>query len=230
MTGERVLLVDDEVGIRELIHLYLEKKDYQVLIAENGVQALKLAESEKPHIILLDIEMPGKGGFDVCKQIRETTDVPILFISCRRSSVDKIKGFEVGGDDYITKPFDFAELEARIKANLRRNEWQDKKQGEANILIYDELEIHLDSCEIYMNGEPVSLFTKELQLLLILAQRPNQVWSTEKLYDQIWGFESAGDIQTVKVHISNLRRKLESDPAHPKFIQTVRGFGYKFSW
>lgn len=230
MTGERVLLVDDEVGIRELIHLYLEKKDYQVLIAENGVQALKLAESEKPYIILLDIEMPGKGGFDVCKQIRETTDVPILFISCRRSSVDKIKGFEVGGDDYITKPFDFAELEARIKANLRRNEWQDKKQGEANILIYDELEIHLDSCEIYMNGEPVSLFTKELQLLLILAQRPNQVWSTEKLYDQIWGFESAGDIQTVKVHISNLRRKLESDPAHPKFIQTVRGFGYKFSW
>lgn len=230
MTGERVLLVDDEVGIRELIHLYLEKKDYQVLIAENGVQALKLAESEKPHIILLDIEMPGKGGFDVCKQIRETTDVPILFISCRRSSLDKIKGFEVGGDDYITKPFDFAELEARIKANLRRNEWQDKKQGEANILIYDELEIHLDSCEIYMKGEPVSLFTKELQLLLILAQRPNQVWSTEKLYDQIWGFESAGDIQTVKVHISNLRRKLESDPAHPKFIQTVRGFGYKFSW
>lgn len=229
MSDKKILLVDDEAGIRELVYLYLKKKGYQVLAAGDGDEALQLVRTEKPEIILLDIEMPGLDGFEVCKLIREHTDAPILFISCRRASLEKIKGFEVGGDDYITKPFDFAELEARIRANLRRNKWHEKEPESMDILKFDDLEIHLDSCEIYLKGELVSLFTKEMQLLLLLAKRPNQVWSTEQLYDHIWGFESAGHIQTVKVHISNLRRKLEKDPAHPRYIQTVRGFGYKFS-
>lgn len=228
MEGEKILLVEDEQGIRELIQLYLENREYTVISAENGRKALDLTDAEQPDLVLLDIEMPGLDGFEVCKRMREILDIPIIFISSRRDVLDKIKCFELGGDDYITKPFDFAELEARIKANLRRYR-EGKNKKSANILKFGALEIHLDSYECYLNKKLITLSTKELQVLILLAKRPNQVYSAEQIYDQIWGFDSTGDIQAVKVHISNLRRKLESGSSSPTYIKTVRGFGYRFS-
>lgn|SRR5690625_1366532 len=230
MGKEKILIVDDEAGIRELVQMYLQKRNYTVITAEDGKQALELVSKEKPQLILLDIEMPGFNGFEVCKEIRKKLTVPILFLSVRRDVMDKIKCFELGGDDYITKPFDYSELEARIRANLRRYQTADQTRDITNILTYDKLEIHLDNYKCYLNSKPVTLSAKELQLLILLAKHPNQIWSSEQLYDRVWGFDSIGDIQTVKVHISNLRRKLEEDPANPKYIKTVRGFGYLFAY
>ncbi|MBT2571201.1 response regulator transcription factor [Planococcus sp. ISL-110] len=230
MNAATVMIVEDDEGIRELMRLFLLKKGYSVLLAEDGFRALELLEEEKPDLILLDVEMPGMNGLEVCEKIRLKTTLPILFVSYRKELVYKIQGLEAGGDDYITKPFDFNELEARIRAILRRNGWKSGEEDQLAVLKYKDLHIHVDSCELYIAGTPVKLYHKEFQLLLLLAQTPNRVWTAEQLYDQVWGYYSEGDVQTVKVHISNLRRKIEKDPANPIFIQTVRGFGYKFIW
>lgn len=224
---EKILLVEDEQGIRELIQLYLENREYTVASVENGKKALQFTESEQPDLILLDIEMPGLDGFEVCRKIREMLDIPIIFISSRRDVLDKIKCFELGGDDYITKPFDFAELEARIRANLRRYQEGRKKQT-TNILQFSHLEIHLDSYECYHHKKRIPLSTKEMKVLILLAKQPNQVYSAEQIFNQIWGFDSVGDVQSVKVHISNLRRKLKESSTNQTYIKTVRGFGYRF--
>ncbi len=227
MEKSTILIVDDETGIRELIRMYLEKEGYEVLEAENGEQGIELATSLHPQLILLDIEMPNMTGFEVCRRIRQEMTVPIIFLSVRRGVMDKLKCFELGGDDYVEKPFDYAELEARIRVNLRRyNTEVDTSEG--NILQYDELKINLESYECYVDDQLIDLTPKEIQLLIELATRPNQMLSAEQLYDKVWGFESYGDLQTVKVHISNIRRKLEKDPANPKFILTTRGLGYLF--
>lgn len=228
MARNKVLLVEDEAGIRGLIRTYLENRNYRVIAAENGNKAVKFVHSEKPQIILLDIEMPGMDGFEVCRHIRNQLDAPILFISGRQSLMDKLKCFELGGDDYITKPFDFAELEARIRANLRRYKQIGNVQSENHVLEYGDIKIDLDIYKCFVRGKEVPLSTKEMQLLILLAKRPNRVWSAEQLYDQIWGIDSASDFQTIKVHIRNLRKKLESDASNPRYIQTIRGFGYTF--
>ncbi len=228
MGENKILLVEDEKGIRELIHLYLVNRGYVAIQAANGEQAIQLLQSEKPHLILLDIEMPDINGFEVCKKIRKYSDVPIIFVSSRRDIVDKLKGFEIGGDDYITKPFDFQELEARVKTNLKKYRSL-KKRNSGKLLTFGGLEIHIDTYECYLHGEAISLSTKEMEMLILLAKRPNQVFSAEQIYDQIWGMESTGDIQTVKVHIRNLRRKIEDDTTNPTYILTVRGFGYRFA-
>lgn len=229
MNAATVMIVEDDEGIRELMRLFLLKKGYIVLQAADGFRALEMLEKEKPDLILLDVEMPGMSGLEVCEKIRLKTTLPILFVSYRKELVYKIQGLEAGGDDYITKPFDFNELEARIRAILRRNGWKSGEEDQLAILKYKDLHIHVDSCELYIEGTPVKLYHKEFQLLLLLAQTPNRVWTAEQLYDQVWGYYSEGDVQTVKVHISNLRRKIEKDPTNPSFIQTVRGFGYKFT-
>ncbi|MBU9713602.1 response regulator transcription factor [Evansella tamaricis] len=230
MVQNIILIVEDDPDIRELTSLYLGKKGYEVFIAENGLQALEIVNKEKPHLILLDIVLPGMKGFELCEKIRELTDVPILFLSSKRDSIDKIKGLEVGGDDYITKPFDFAELEARVRANLRRNRLMaSNEHKKKRVLTYGHLSIDLDSYEVFVDGKLVSLYAKELQLLLLLVNNPNQVFSADQLYDQIWGIDSYGDLKTVLVHISKLRRKIEVNPSKPVLIQTVRGFGYKFN-
>lgn len=221
------MIIEDEAGIREMTQMYLSKEGYNVVSVESGKKALDNLHSINPHLILLDIEMPGMDGFTVCKEIRKQMTVPIIFLSVRRNKLDKVKCFELGGDDYVTKPFDFEELGARIKANLRR--YYTYPQEQSNILRYDGLEIHLDSYKCYLNGELVNLSAKEIELLIHLAKNPNQVWSQEQLYDQIWDLEADGNIDTVKVHISYLRRKLEKDHKNPQFIKTVRGFGYLFS-
>ncbi|MBU9720101.1 MULTISPECIES: response regulator transcription factor [Bacillaceae] len=228
MTNERILIVEDDQDIRELTTLYLGKKGYEVFPADNGFDAINIVKRESPHLILLDIVLPGMKGFEICEKVRELTQAPILFISSKRDSVDKIKGLEVGGDDYITKPFDFAELEARVRANLRRS-LISSDQKEKKKLSYGHLTIDLESYEIKVNDQPIRLYAKELQLLLLLVNNPNQVFSAEQLYDQIWGIDSYGELKTVLVHISKLRRKIEVNPSRPKLIKTVRGFGYKFS-
>jgi two-component system alkaline phosphatase synthesis response regulator PhoP len=229
MRNATVLIVEDEDGIRELIRLFLVKKGYRAIEAEDGYEAMDLLAKENPDLVLLDIEMPGMNGLEVCEQIRMQTKLPILFVSYRKELTFKIQGLEVGGDDYITKPFDFNELEARIRALLRRNGWTNGEEEKLSVLVFDDMHIHIDARELYINGKPVKLYHKEFQLLLLLAQNPNRVWTAEQLYDRVWGYYSDGDVQTVKVHISNLRRKVEKDPAHPNFIHTVRGFGYKFT-
>lgn len=221
------MIVEDEAGIRELTQMYLSKRGYTVVTAENGRQALELLDEADPHLILLDIEMPEKNGFEVCREIRKKKRIPIIFLSVRRSTLDKVKCFELGGDDYVTKPFDFTELEARIQANLRL--YQTQPARESNRLQYGELTIDLDRYECSLNGKRVMLSTKEMELLIHLAKRPQQVWSQEQLYDHIWKLEATGNLDTVKVHIRNLRRKLERNPANPQWIKTARGFGYFFA-
>lgn len=228
MKNATVLIVEDEDGIRELIRLFLVKKGYRAIEAEDGYQAMDLLAKETPDLVLLDIEMPGMNGLEVCEQIRMQTKLPILFVSYRKELTYKIQGLEVGGDDYITKPFDFNELEARIRAILRRNGWTNGEE-KLSVLEFNNMHIHIDARELYVDGKPVKLYHKEFQLLLLLAQNPNRVWTAEQLYDRVWGYYSDGDVQTVKVHISNLRRKVEKDPANPLYIHTVRGFGYKFT-
>ncbi len=221
------MIVEDEAGIRDLTSMYLDKKGYTVVTAENGRQALERLDEADPQLILLDIEMPEKNGFEVCQEIRRKRTIPIIFLSVRRSTLDKVKCFELGADDYLTKPFDFAELEARIQANLRR--YQVQSSRDVNSLKYEELEINLDSYACTVKGERIMLTAKELELLIHLAKRPNQVWSQEQLYDHIWDLDGTGNLDTVKVHIGSLRRKLEHDPAKPKWIRTARGFGYFFA-
>lgn len=223
-----VLLVEDEEGIRSLTRLFLEKKGYAVLEAQDGEEALSTVRITKPDVILLDIEMPKLDGFEVCKELRKRTKAPIIFVSCRKEPVDKMTGFGVGGDDYVTKPFDFYELDARIQALLRRNQWIEEEQQNRSHLHVGPLSIDLNRCEVVVDEQPIRLLHKEYQLLVALAENPNQVWTPEQLYDHIWGFDSEGSPQTIKVHISNLRRKLAASAQAYDFIETIRGFGYRF--
>lgn len=223
----RIMLVEDEKGIREMTTMYLEREGYEVIAVENGNQALESLETADPHLILLDIEMPGQDGFTVCQEIRKQLTVPIIFVTVRRDTLDKVKCFEIGGDDFVTKPFEFEELNARIKANIRR--YYTYPQEESNILKYGALEIHLHNYKCYLHGELIELSTKETELLVHFARHPNQVWSQEQLYVNVWGIDAVGNYDTVKVHITYLRRKIEEDPTKPKYIKTVRGFGYVFN-
>lgn len=226
MSQYTVMLVEDEAGIREFTLKFLLKEGFNVVPAKNGEEALKLLNRVNPDLILLDIEMPGMDGFAVCKEIRETLTVPIIFLTVRRDTMDKVKCFELGGDDYVTKPFDFQELHARIKANIRR--YYERSQQNKKILTFGSLEIHLHNYQCYLDGNKVELSTKEMELLILLAKNPNQVWSQEQIYDHIWSLEATGYVDTVKVHISHLRRKLANNKQQVEFIKTVRGFGYMF--
>lgn len=227
MKRKTILIVEDEAGIRKMTEMYLTEQGYNVITAKNGETALEVLESVTPQLILLDIEIPDIDGFTLCEEIRKTLTVPIIFLTVRRDTFDKVKSFEIGADDYVTKPFDFEELLARIKANIRRYEMS--LENDQEVLKFDGLEIHLDNYQCYLDGDLIELSAKEMELLIHLAKHPNQVWTHEQLYDQVWKFDATGNIETVKVHISYLRKKLEKNQKKPKYIQTVRGFGYRFT-
>lgn len=227
MENALIMIVEDEAGIREMTEKFLVKEGYRVVSFSSGEEALENLTDTNPHLILLDIEMDGIDGFTVCQEIRKQLTVPIIFLTVRRDTIDKVKCFEYGGDDYVTKPFEFEELHARIKANIRRYYTYPKE--DRDILKYGKLEVHLHNYKCFLNGKPINLSTKEMALLVFLAKHPNRVWSQEQLYDQIWQEDAIGNFETVKVHINYLRRKLEEDPSSPKYIKTVRGFGYLFS-
>lgn len=231
MSGGTILVVEDEQDLRELVRLYLEKHDLQVYTAENGEQALHLLREKQPDVIVMDVMLPDANGVDLCQRIKQICQIPIVFVSRMREVDDIIKGLELGGDDYLTKPFDPNILVARVKVNLRRAELMKQlssPSAEQRYWRYKGLEIDMQGYTVKLDGQPVALYAKELQLLLVLAQHPNQVFSFQQLLDQVWGYDHARDERTVMVQISNLRKKIEKDPANPQYIQTVRGFGYKF--
>lgn len=230
MVGEIILLVDEEECNCELISFFLEQKGYQVITACSGVGALEVARVNKPDLIILDILLTELGGIEVCQELRKMTTNPILFLSARGEDEDKVLALAVGGDDYLTKPFSPAELLARVKAHLRRSRMtKDLLDQQDNItLAFPGLVINVAFHTVTVNEVTVSLSAKEFKLLVQLARHPNRVFSQEELYQAIWDKESCGDTRTLMVHISNLRKKIEPDPDHPRFIQTVRGCGYKF--
>lgn len=227
MAGENILVVDDEEHIVELIKFNLEKNGYKVTTATNGIEALKLVRSEAPQLLLLDLMLPGMDGYDVCKEIRKDSSIsstPIVMLSAKGEELDKIIGLELGADDYITKPFSVRELLARVKAVLRRTTVQiiDKSYKFGNIII--DFEKH----EVLKDGEKVELTLKEFELLEILTKNKGRVMTRDFLLDEIWGYEYVGETRTVDVHIRHLRQKIEIDDKNPKYIETVRGIGYKF--
>lgn len=219
-----VLIADDETEIVDLLRDYLEAEGFAAIGVGDGPSALAAVRSTPVDCLLLDVMMPGANGFEVCRQIREESDLPILFLSARQSDVDKIRGLGLGGDDYIAKPFSPGEVVARVKAVLRRS--RRGEAAEAPRLRCGGLEIDVRAQLVYINGAPVSLTNKEYQLLLFLAEHPRQVFTREQLFDRIWG--DFGDLHTVTVHIARIREKIETDPATPPYIATVWGVGYRF--
>lgn len=235
MTQEKILVLEDSKEIRELVAIYLAKEGFRVIEAETGLEALKLFETEQPDLLLVDISLQDMDGTAVCAEIRNYSNVPIIFVTARKDSEEIVQGLEMGADDYITKPFDPVVLVARVKANLRRApifsraHLYKQEEKKNRILSYQGLEINTETMEVFLHGAKLLLSAKETQLLMFLAKRPDQVFSQEELYRQIWGAESYSDTRTVSVHISSLRKKLESSPELPQYIHNVRGLGYKFS-
>jgi two-component system alkaline phosphatase synthesis response regulator PhoP len=228
MAGEKILVVDDEEHILELIKFNLEKNGYKVITSANGIEALKLVRSESPQLLLLDLMLPGMDGYDVCKEIRKdnsTSSTPIVMLSAKGEELDKILGLELGADDYITKPFSVREMLARVKAILRRTTIQliDKSYKFGNIII--DFEKH----EVVKDGQKIDLTLKEFELLEMLTRNKGRVMTRDFLLDEIWGYEYIGETRTVDVHIRHLRQKIEVDDKNPKYIETVRGIGYRFS-
>jgi DNA-binding response OmpR family regulator len=226
---KKILLIEDEVSIAELQRDYLEINDFNVEIQHTGDTGLQMALQGNYDLIILDIMLPGLNGFEICKQIRAVKNIPILLVSAKKEDIDKIRGLGLGADDYITKPFSPSELVARVKAHLARYERLSGNQSKSNSIYVHGISIDKSARKVHINGEGIPFTTKEFDLLVFLVMHPNQVLSKEQLYENIWGLESAADVSTVTVHIRKLREKIERDPAHPKFLETVWGAGYRFN-
>ncbi|WP_035290774.1 response regulator transcription factor [Clostridium sp. KNHs214] len=225
---EKILVVDDEEHIRELIKFNLEKNGYKVGCAVDGNEALQYVKRHIPKLILLDVMLPGIDGYDVCKKIRgdkNTANIPIIMITAKGEEIDKILGLELGADDYITKPFSVRELIARVKAMLRRvNLKEDEK-----VYYFGNISVDFQKHLVLKNGCEIDLTLKEFELLQILIENEGKVMTREILLDKIWGYEYIGETRTVDVHIRHLRKKVEEDDKSPKYIQTIRGIGYRFN-
>lgn len=232
-TKQKILIVDDDVNIAELISLYLTKECFDTLMVHDGEEAIKNFETYQPNLILLDLMLPGIDGYEVCREIRKTSSVPIIMLSAKGEIFDKVLGLELGADDYIIKPFDSKELVARVKAVLRRfhppvappTEPQEIEQS-GDYVSYPELIINLSNYSVTNYGNTIEMPPKELELFYFLASHPNQVFTREQLLDHIWGYEYFGDTRTVDVHIKRLREKIKD---HTTWcLSTVWGIGYKF--
>lgn len=227
----RLLLVDDEAGLLDMLNYLLMKEGFKhVRFAASAKEALELVQETDFDLIVLDIMLPDLDGFELCRRLREVTMVPILFLTARTMDMDKIMGLTIGGDDYITKPFNPLEVVARIKAQLRRQSLM-KLQGapDKEVEVYDfgAFQLFKQEGRLMVHGQEVSCPAKEFELLLFLCKHPNQIFSISHLYEQIWGLESIGDENTVMVHIRRLRQKIEKNPNDPKWIINIRGMGYK---
>ena len=223
---QKILVVDDDEDISELISLYLIKECFDTKRAEDGDTALKLFNEYKPDLILLDIMLPGKDGYDVCREIRKISKVPIIMLSAKGEIFDKVLGLELGADDYMIKPFDSKELVARVKAVLRRFAPDENNINNVENAVNVDLEINLTNYSVTYYNERVEMPPKELELFYFLASHPNQVFTREQLLDRIWGYEYIGDTRTVDVHVKRLRKKI-NDHAEWR-LSTVWGVGYKF--
>jgi two-component system alkaline phosphatase synthesis response regulator PhoP len=235
---QRILVIEDEPNIRELVEYNLKQNGYEVLTSEDGLQGLSMARKERPDLILLDIMLPGKNGFDICRELRaEGIRTPVIMLTAKNEEIDKVMGLEFGADDYISKPFGIRELVARIKAVLRRCEGAPEQEASANGagtaagpgITVGDLAINIESREVKLAGKPVELTLKEFELLRVLAENRGRVMTRDQLLDKVWGFEYIGETRTVDVHVRYLRKKLGDEDNEGKYIQTVRGVGYKMS-
>ncbi len=224
MSKVKILIVDDDLNICELLRLYAEKDGYEPIVVNDGRQALEALTQHNPKLILLDVMLPKLDGWQVCREIRKTSDVPIIMLTAKGETFDKILGLELGADDYIAKPFDTKEVMARVKAVLRRT-YNDEESSKT--VKYDKLEINLSNYELIVNGKQIDTPPKELELIFHLAKNPNRVFTRNQLLDEVWGFDYYGDSRTVDVHVKRLREKLEG-VSDKWSLKTVWGVGYKF--
>ena len=225
---KKILVVDDEALLVKGIRFNLQNDGYEVITGSDGVEAVELAQSQKPDLIVLDVMMPRMDGLTACSKIREFSDVPIILLTAKTTDMDKLLGFDQGADDYLTKPFNILELKARIRAMLRRSGGSAPKETPKNELVGGPIRLDLDARNAYRSGELVDLTAKEFDVIEHLMRNPNRVFSRENLLDTIWAYEYRSDIRTVDVHIRRLREKLEENPAQPKHIMTKWGVGYYF--
>ncbi len=225
MNPEKILVVDDDLNICELLRLYLTKEGYNVVIANDGVSAVTMFQEESPSLVLLDIMLPKLDGWQVCREIRKFSETPIIMLTAKGEVFDRVLGLELGADDYVVKPFDTKEIVARIKAVLRRS--ASSATEEIKEVHYDKLSINLTNYELKVNGVQIDTPPKEMELIFHLAKNPNRVFTRDQLLDEVWGYDYYGDSRTVDVHVKRLREKLEG--ASDKWeLRTVWGVGYKF--
>ena len=222
----RILIVEDELDLANIIKDYLVKELYEVEICTEGDKAIEIFDKFKPSLVILDLMLPGMNGYEICQNIRIKSTIPILILSAKIDEFDKVKGLNLGADDYITKPFRPRELLARVNAQLRRSQVFNKENLE--IIDIENIRIYTKEYKVEKNGRDLDLSRNEFELLVFLSENPRQVFSRELLYDRIWGFDSDGDLNTVTVTINRLRQKIEDNPKNPKYILTVWGVGYKF--
>jgi len=226
--GKRVLVVDDEKLIVKGIRFSLLQDSLEVDCAYDGEEALNMAKDNDYDLILLDVMLPKMDGFEVCQQIREFSDVPIIMLTAKGDDMDKILGLDYGADDYITKPFNILEVKARIKAIMRRGRKKDEKEAPDNVIEKNGMKIDRESRRVFIDGQEVNLTAKEFDLLELLALNHDKVYSREQLLNLVWGYEYPGDARTVDVHIRRLREKIEKTPSNPKYVYTKWGVGYYF--
>ena len=228
MSRKRILLVEDDQGIAEVESDYLIANGFVVDIAYDGNQGCEKALQGDYDLLLLDIMLPGKDGFAICREVRAVKDTPILMVSDKREDIDKIRGLGLGADDYIVKPFSPNELVARVKAHIARYERLTGGRNTGDAMIFGDLEIRRQERRVFLAGREISLKNREFDLLLFLAENPGLVFSKDSLFERIWGMEAMGDTATVTVHINRIREKIEPKPSEPRYVETVWGAGYRF--
>jgi len=231
----RILIIEDHMPLAEISRDFLQIEGFDVTIVTDGLDGYNKAVSEQYDLILLDLMLPGMDGYDICRNIRDKIDIPILMVTAKVEEIDKIRGLGLGANDYITKPFSPTEMVARVKSNLAQYERMSNSKNRAEVAIKPSDEIkagrittNLVSHRVYVDGEEIGLKNKEYELLVLLISNPDMVFSKEHLYEKIWGMDALGDLKTVTVHIGRLREKIEKDPQNPEHLQTVWGAGYRF--
>nr|WP_302104863.1 response regulator transcription factor [Polycladomyces sp. WAk] len=229
--SSRILLVDDDKPILDLLTVVLKKEGFQeILTATSGNEALFICERTNPDLIVLDVMLPDYDGFDLCHELRKKMQIPIMFLTAKTTDLNKLTGFSYGADDYITKPFNPLEVVARMKVHLRRHKQLPASVVEKRRYDFGRFQVDEESGQLIVEGKPVKCRAKELQLLVFLCQHPNRIFSKNTLYEKVWGEKPFNGDNTVMVHIRHLREKIEEDPSHPRYIQTIRGLGYKLAY
>ena len=226
---KNILIIEDDVNIAELERDYLKLNGYKADVVHDGAQGMQKAVSGAYDVIIVDLMLPNKNGYEIIKEVRKKLEIPVIVVSAKSEDIDKIRGLDYGADDYLTKPFSPAELTARIKSHIKRYERLKGNTVSAEIITHGGLEINTAAHKVFVNGKEIQLTTKEYDLLIFLASNPNIVFTKEHLFDSIWGDEFYGDTATVPVHIQKIRKKIEKDPSNPEMIETLWGTGYRFN-
>ena len=226
---KKILIIEDDLNIAELERDYLKLNGFAADIEADGVKAAKMAVYGDYEVIIVDLMLPNKNGYEIIKEVRKSLEIPVIVVSAKTEDIDKIRGLDYGADDYLTKPFSPAELAARVKSHINRYERLRGNSTALEVIAHKGLEINTASHKVLVNGREVQLTSKEYELLVFLASNPNVVFSKEHLFNSVWGDEDFGDIATVPVHIQKIRKKIEKDPANPELIETLWGTGYRFN-